>query len=138
MYKYNLIGVQSKDVAKYWEQILPLIYDAIEYSDNTYSEPQILNELLNAEAQLWLIKKGAQIAAVVVTQLLYFDKNLRLIFKLCAGEDLKNWLHLLPDFFAFAQEKKCEGISVFGRRGWKKILKNSGFAEKAVLLTMKF
>lgn len=138
MTRYNLVGVQSKDIAQYWQHILPLVYDALEHSDNTYSEEHILNELLNAEAQLWIIKKGSEVRAIIVTQILYFNKNLRLIFKLCAGEDLKNWLDLLPEFFAFAREKKCEGISVFGRRGWKKILKNSGFVEKAVLLTMKF
>ena len=138
MSQYNLVGVQSKDIAKYWQHILPLVYDSLEYSDNTYSEEQILNELLNSESQLWLIKKGSEIRAIIVTQLLFFNKNLRMIFKLCAGEDLKNWLDLLPLFCEFAREKKCEGISVFGRKGWKKILKNSGFVEKAVLLTMKF
>jgi hypothetical protein len=55
------------------------------------------------------------------------------------GEDRKAWVHLFGDLETYLREREgCVGIRAICRRGWVKILKETGYRETHVVFEKEF
>lgn len=84
--------------------------------------------VVNGEMQLWMVGKEYLWVAAAVT---YIHKpfTVRLCRILVAGgRDADLWLpELIETVKQFATFNKCDAIEVFGRPGWRKLARRTGF-----------
>ena len=137
MEDYKLIGIQPEDIDKYWEMIMPNLLDVQEINDDTFSLDELFEELKCGASQLWIVAHDYEIKSVGVTKIIKRNGKWRLFFNSCAGEDIDCWVHLMHNIVAFAREKNCEEVNFTGRRGWKKVLADYGYRERATLFNLK-
>lgn len=135
---YSLNLILSYMAQDYWEIVTPYLIDALEYDDVSITLEDLLADIKSGNKQLWIITKGSEIYSVLVTHIEEMYKKKRFIFRLCAGHDIEQWFYLITRFFDYAKANDCEGILVYGRRGWQKLLTKAGFQEKATIFSLEF
>jgi hypothetical protein len=136
--EYKLNRIQTHLVADYWDLVNPYIKDALEYEDVAITPWDVFLDVKEGRKQLWIITKGQEIYSVIVTHIEEIYKKKKLIFRYCAGHDIKEWFYMITKFFDYAKKNECVGILVYGRRGWQKLLATSGFQEKATIFSLEF
>ena len=129
--EHYLVYVQKENADKASLNCSHLIEQAID-ENGPYSLEDILYELREGKAQLWLVMSNRQIKAIVVTVIKEFPQAKVCSVWLCAGSEVQKWLHLLTQIEDWAKAHKCHAISVSGRSGWEKIL--ADYQKKNVIL----
>lgn len=103
--------------AAFWDRyrawLLPALRDA--------TEPELVRQLLAGQAQVWPGETGA-----IVTQVLA-DEDGRSLNVWLAGGNLAGVLALAPGIEAWARAMGCAWVSIDGRRGWTRVLRNHGY-----------
>lgn len=111
------------------DKVEELIGSALEY-DPAYSVGDILNEVTECRAELWLGDRSIVVSNVV-------DKpNVRQFHIWIAAGDLTELMDLIyPRLEERARELGCGIMTISGRRGWIRKLKPHGFDEVATVGT---
>lgn len=78
-------------------------------------------ELEAGRSQLWIVHDDGVRAAVVTTINVHPVSRVCLIW-LCAGDGLREWVHLIADIEAWAAGLGCSRVSLQGRPGWGRVL----------------
>ena len=100
---------------------------AVEYSDGKWTLQAVLERIARGEAQLW---QGEHCAGV--TWFEYYPGKMCLVLAF-AGGDMGELLELLPTVEAFAHRENCQQIDVYGRGGWERVLKSSGYRKTSTI-----
>ena len=132
---YNVTGVLSSQINEVWPVVAPLIERSIEYSDGKFALADVRRFLEEQTCQLWLIYNAAGIAGALVTQIINYPQDRRLIFLFCAGVEADQWLHLSEVIKNYAREQGCSCVEIYGRPGWVKKMRPFGFRPIHVVLT---
>jgi len=102
---------------------------ALNKSGGKHKIEEVIYDIQRGHAQLWETDN-----ATVVTQVSDYGDFLSLNVWLAGGR-LDSVLGLLEAAEDFARDNGCSRIEVTGRRGWKRVLEDHGFAEESVTLT---
>ncbi len=86
------------------------------------SEAELVADLASGRAQLWVGERSA-----MVTQCVAETRGLCLHVWL-AGGDLRNILELKPGVEAWARARGCTHVTIDGRPGWARVLRQYGYA----------
>ncbi|MGD9725259.1 MAG: hypothetical protein AB7R40_23580 [Nitrospiraceae bacterium] len=78
-------------------------------------------DVLSGRALLWIVH-GDGIEAATVTRLDLTEHGKVCTILACGGLGRSRWLHLLGDIEAYAKTEGCDGVRLYGRRGWKRAL----------------
>lgn len=126
-------GVLSKDVPKTWPQVRRFIEAGL--GEDGVPSQRIYERLLRAECQLLVALDKGKIIAACVTELATKD-NITACNILCiGGSGLNEWLHYLPSIEMWALGKERKKILIeHARPAWARILKDSGYQIKSVVL----
>lgn len=90
-------------------------------------------EAVRAErAQLWGVRVGAQLRALLVTWIGRYEQCDVLEVQLIGGEGMAEWLGLLPELERHACNLGCRLMELRGRRGWERVL--PGYRMRGVCL----
>lgn len=128
----ELKTVQSSDIPKVWNEIVPLLNRLVEYDDDVTLEG-IQVDLLERKKQLWTAT-DQKINAVALTQIYSNSKSKVCLLFGCAGDDLSEWVGFMPVIEAWATSIGCDRMELRGRTGWVRVLKNNGWVVEQVVL----
>lgn len=111
------------------ERCKPWIEAALERSTFTHNFEDIVNSILTQEMQLWSGENGCAVTMITV----YPRKKIFHVF--LAGGDLDEILEIEKSMVEFAKQNDCDALTLSGRVGWKKVLRDLGWNES--FLTLK-
>lgn len=123
----SLSGVPAALIEGLWEKIEPLIQESLEESKLylDYSTTDIYFFLCSSEMQCWIVEDQGDLVAVLITQILVFPQRKVLEVFAAAGTRMEEWLYMVSDtIWAFAKERHCKGMRVYGRPGWARLFQN--------------
>jgi len=101
----------------------PWIESALEYSGGTHLYEDIVQGIVTGRMQFWPAEKGC-----AVTEIIVFPRKKIFHIFLAGGE--KNQITDMDDSAVeFARQQGCTGMTVAGRRGWARVLKEQGWTE---------
>jgi len=119
----QLVCVNPADVEKLWTKIerpLRRAIDRTQLSDFASCEAA----LFTGSHLLWLAIEGEKIEAMATTELAKIGERKICTIVACSGEEREHWLPLIAGLEKFAKDEGCASMRVYGRIGWKKVLKD--------------
>ncbi len=105
----------------FWGAVEPLLAEAMEYS-NFDTTADILYELQNSKALLWIVHTGPEIDAALVTQLKTDKHGKFLSIWALAGKNMEHWLQLHSEIAAFAKREGCDRMVHELRPGFARVM----------------
>lgn len=86
---------------------------------------QLERALFNVEALLWVAGVDVEITAAAVTQVSRCNAHKFCTIVACGAQARMDlWLPLLREIDAYAKQQGCAAMRIFGRRGWRRVLKD--------------
>ena len=101
-----------------WEKAKPLIDKALKYQSGHDIE-DIKQAIEDNMAQLWCGNKS-----VIVTEIITYPKKKECRIWLASGDMQELTKEMLPDVESWAKGGGCQTVSVVGRKGWLRVLKD--------------
>ena len=98
-----------------------LIESALKYSGGTHTFEDVAAGIASGHMQLWPTEKACAVTEIVV----YPRKNVLHVF-LAAG-DLEQIVNGIDAVAAWGKSQGCESLTLNGRHGWQRVLKNRGW-----------
>lgn len=105
------------------------IEDALKYSGDTHDYKDIVDAVLSGNMHLWAGEKACTVTLFTV----YPKKKIFHVF--LAGGDLDEILEIEKSMVEFAKHNDCDALTLSGRVGWKKVLRDLNWNEH--FLTLK-
>lgn len=128
-------GVPSEEVDDVWPLIASRIRTAFENGHSLEEVESVRKALLRQDMQLWFARKESELMATMVTRIEKCDKASVLHVVALEGTGMVEWLRELERVLrVYAAACGCKFISLHGRRGWVKTLKEYGWGESAVIM----
>lgn len=112
-----------------WQRCRPWIEAALARCGGTHELGDVEAELAGGHAQFWPGARGA-----AVTRIAEFPRA-KLFNIWLAGGELEELLAMLPTWRRFAAFHGCKAMTITGRDGWRRALKNLGWEARAVCLS---
>lgn len=107
---------------------------SMEYAAEEISSDTILNGLDNNNYQSWCVDDLSLVTCVVVYERV---KRLRICY--CHGSLTEDTIVKALDLMeTFAKSAGCEGVEIFGRKGWAKTLRDFGYKTQYTILMKRF
>jgi len=100
------------------ERCRPWLEKALQRTEGAYEWPDILDGLSTGHMQFWPAPEGA-----IVTQVVQ-SPRLKTLHVFLAGGDLEQVLDMVPSLEAFAEFNGCSALTMDGRKGWQRVLKD--------------
>jgi hypothetical protein len=108
------------------------IESALEYGGGTHYYEDIVESIVSGKMQLWPAKDSCLVTEITV----YPRKKVLHVF--LGGGDLEEIIDMHESVVQWAIEQGCESLTMTGRKGWGKPLKNSGWKSQLVLYEKRF
>jgi len=112
------------------------IQSALNKGGDTHDFKDIVDGIMSGNFQLWLGANGCAVTEIVV----YPNKKVLHVF--LAGGDQGQGIDQITDMhddaMAWGKQQGCDGMTVTGRRGWKKVLASRGWKEQFTTLLKEF
>ena len=109
-------------------RIRDLLAQGLEY-DTHYSVEDVLSEVAAMRATLWVRDNS-----VAVTNIIDCPQGRRFNIWVAAGDMQELIAEMYPEFEKQAREFGCKTVTITGRRGWVRAMKDVGFKEVATVV----
>ena len=106
----------------------PWLEAALELSGGTHTLDDVVQAIIKGEMQFWPAPKGCAVTEIVN----YPRKKVLHIF--LAGGEMQQIIDMDDSAVEFAKMNGCTGMSIAGRKGWKRVLKDKGYEETFTVL----
>lgn len=111
-----------------WPQVSHHIDRVMKHTGGRYTTDDAFYLLKQEEAQLFVVAVDSYISAACITQLSDYPRKLYLTILFLGGTGFDLFADLLlSKLKQFAQFESCDGIEIFGRPGWSRVLTKYGF-----------
>ena len=112
------------------------IQSALNKGGNTHEFKDIVDGIISGNMQLWLGANGCAVTEIVV----YPNKKVLHVFLAGGdqGQGIEQITDMHDDAMEFGKQQGCIGMTVTGRRGWKKVLQSRGWSEQFTTLLKEF
>ena len=113
---------------------------ALKFSGNHYNLDDVLKQLYDGTAQLWILwneKKKTKYQGCIVSKILERPNTKSLNLFIVTGRDRKLWQDKITTIEDFAKEKGCSHLETYARPGWSRILKKHNYKTTHYLLEKK-
>ena len=112
------------------------IQSALNKGGDTHNFKDVVDGVLQGKMQLWLGANGCAVTEIVV----YPNKKVLHVFLAGGdqGQGIEQITDMHDDAMAFGKQQGCDGMTVTGRRGWKKVLQSRGWTEQFTTLLKEF
>ena len=108
------------------------IEDALDYSGGTHTFEDVKRGIIEGKSQLWPAANSC-----IVTEITKHPQK-KVLHIFLGGGSLEEIKSMQPDVIAWAKAQDCESLTMTGRKGWVKALKNDGWQAQLVLLEKRF
>lgn len=117
-------GVPAEDIPLWRDAARPFIERALGHGNGEFTAADIEAALRARAMQLWLMREGGAVRGALVTELAIYPRKRTAILRLFAADHglRAAWRPLLAVVESWARTQGCDGIEVFGRPGWARIL----------------
>ena len=105
------------------------IIGALKYSNGTHDFEDVVRGIEQGEFQLFANDRGC-----VVTPIPHYPRK-KVLFVFLAGGDLEGVTDLHEEVIEFAKSRNCELMTMIGRMGWTKALKQHGWSVDSACMT---
>lgn len=116
------------DIETELERCRDWIQAALDYGGNTHDFEDIVSGVMSGYMQFW----PARDAAAVTEILTYPKKKVLNIF--LAGGNMETIIDMNESAEYFAKANGCTSMTMAGRKGWSKVLKDKGYREAFTVL----
>lgn len=131
--------VPQDEIVPMWPLVRPWVLDALEYTGGRASEASVLFDLATQKNTLWVVyseEKGRIVAFFTLKVVKYTGRQL-LSGELLGGGDLEDWAGAVCDTLRrYAKDTGCDGVEMYGRAGWERVLPKLGWRKAMVLFEM--
>ena len=113
---------------------------ALKFSGNHYNLDNVLKQLYDGTAQLWILwneKKKTKYQGCIVSKILERPNSKSLNLFIVTGQDRKLWQDKITVLEDFAKQQKCSHLETYARPGWSRILKKHNYKTTHYLLEKK-
>ena len=113
---------------------------ALKFSGNHYNLDDVLKQLYDGTAQLWILwneKKKTKYQGCIVSKILERPNSKSLNLFIVTGQDRKLWQNKITVLEDFAKQQKCSHLETYARPGWSRILKKHNYKTTHYLLEKK-
>jgi hypothetical protein len=118
-----------------WPAIHAVLAPGIARGD--YTTAELVDELIENTAQLWVLRKGGDPIAAAVSELVETPLGRIVHGRLCAGTGMPLWIDdLIATIRGFAEEVGAYRITVDGRAGWRTVLESRGWRLASVTMAL--
>ena len=105
------------------------IESALAFSGGTHEFSDIVEGIHSLRYQFWAAERGCAVTEIIV----YPRKRVLHVF--LAGGEMDQILDMESSAAEFARQQNCHGMSLAGRKGWSKVLKDYGWNEAFTTLS---
>jgi len=109
------------------QEVYPEVYPYLEQAlavNNEYSLDSCISSILVGDSQLW-VAGADEVLGAVVTEVIQYPQCKKMVIHLCAGTGLNEWMQEgLGAIEELAEKSECTAVTIYGRAGWKKLLKD--------------
>jgi len=130
-------GILNDRIEEVWDQVTPLISNALRYSYQEYDLEDIKQGLLDRDMQLWVAFREDMITTCMITRILKFPKAKHLVILIYSGEDVKRMLPFKEKLYEWAKGQGCTSVQLYGRPGWERVLAKEGYEKIYTVLRAK-
>ena len=116
-----VLDEQTDHLTEEIERCRPWIQAALDVGGNTHNVEHIGDAIRDQRMQFWAAED-----ACIVTEILEFP-NYKNIHVFLAGGSLERIMHMRPDIERFGKYVGCKHLTINGRKGWAKTLKDFGY-----------
>lgn len=114
--------VPSDDMDDVKSSVFPLIEMGVKTDGGRTTAESEWQEIKDGYSQLWMVV-DEQLTGICVTAIINYPNLRSCKIRLCAGEKVKGWIHLLRDHVEpWAREKGCETMEGHMRKGWQRLM----------------
>lgn len=125
--------VRPDDIMRVWGAAAPFIRLALDEGEGESTERDVFTAIVRGAMHLWLAKDGNEIKGALVTEFSAYDRKRALILRYAGGQDLDDYLPFLPEIEEWGRKNDCQLCEVFGREGWRRKLKDRGYAPRVLM-----
>ncbi len=125
----KLFLIPQENAADVWPLAEPFIEQAVLYADGLITTETLQEGVEDGSKRLWLIW-GDRCFAAGVTEII---KETCFIWAF-GGEEMHKWFPLHTQLEEWAKHEGCKSVHFFGRIGWERILRSSGYERRLVVL----
>ena len=133
---YEVSGVDSINIPILWDQIAPLIEQALRYSDGEFNLQDIYSMLMYQKMQLWVVAdEEMAVQACFITEFRNFPRMKICYIVLASGEHLVSWEHCFEELERWAYHEGASVMRAFGRKGWSPLARKLGYGIRQYMYT---
>lgn len=140
----ELDGVECTEIPwgtalELWSEIEPYIISALEYDlYASTSSDKIKQQISTGFARVLVCVADDEILSATIVQLHKNTRQERVLHVVCtAGDKSEHWLPALVEALrTIASEESCDGVTMAGRPGWTRKLRQYGFKTAQVVMRM--
>lgn len=103
-----------------WSIVKPLLHQAEKHGDGMYDASDVYHLIKRHQMWLWVV--GTPIRGIIVTEIVRFPQDKRLLIFAVAGVRPDDWRGILAKIEAYGRDTGCSSVYLWGREGWKREL----------------
>lgn len=107
----------------------PWLEAAIERTGGTHVLEDVVQAVIEGKMQFWPAPRGC-----AVTEIIAFPQK-KVLHIFLAGGEMDQIIDMDSSAVEFAKMNGCTGMSIAGRKGWSRVLKDKGYEEAYTVLT---
>jgi|TARA_Y100000310_G_C20475682_1_gene712277 hypothetical protein len=122
--KCKVVLVAPSDVSYVWDDVVPLLDKALQYSEGEMTSDDLAPHLDNENLRMWVAMKGNEIIACMVTEVIEYPRKKIVRVITLAGKDMDLWYDFLPLVEGYAVKQGCSALEAWTRKGMTRKLKD--------------
>ena len=124
-----IVAVRPEDLDLVWPSIVEQVSRVTKRFDIGYGVDHVLQQLKENKMQLWLCNGDA----IAITEILIMPDFKVMNALMVSGDKMREWLpELVATLKIYGKHYNCKYFEATGRRGWDKMLKDSGFKPHSI------
>ena len=113
------------------------IRDALEHGNGEREVEDVIQELLRGDKQLWMKTINDDFVLTVITQVYDTPRKRVCEITYLGGEEVMGFIGDIKEIELWARENNCTDITVIGRKGWERALRDKGYSPRYVTIGKK-
>ena len=120
----RFVGIPRQQIPDLWREIERYVCRALERGRGEYLPSDVFDALVRDRMQLWLAVHDVNTDGILVTEIAHYPEYKTCVLRLAAGIDAPEWFPALKTVEEWARNMGCRAMEVYGRAGWKRIMKD--------------
>ena len=123
-------GIKGESVETWWPLVEEYLSSALKYGLGEYSIEDIKKSCKSRDMQLWVKFNKEGVEGAFITKISKYPQKNLLCVILLGGNEFIEWRDEADALLnAFGKEHNCEYVELFGRKGWRNMLKDIDYKE---------